>query len=72
MDEGQLVQFDTLHTMQVNGCLAFNENDLFGTYKETDDGGTFEWMTYNEYGKNVDKCREVLKNIGKFWRDDAD
>ena len=56
--------------------IAFKDNPLFGTYRapETEENivkdqeeakGSFEWMTYGEYGELVDRCRTVLKDIGK-------
>jgi len=55
--------------------IAFRDNPLFGTYKapvveenvvkdQKDVQGTFEWMTFGEYGEMVDRCRTVLKDIG--------
>jgi len=64
LDEGELVKFDTLHSMQVNACIAFGDNDLFGTYAEKEEGGEFEWMSFQEWGTSIHKCREVLKDIG--------
>jgi len=54
--------------------IAFRDNPLFGTYKAPEkeenilkdqkDQGTFEWMTYGEYGEMVARCRTVLNDIG--------
>jgi len=58
--------------MQKNACIAFSDNNVFGTYVSTDDGdgeeeklgGEYEWMTFEEYGEKVDTCRTLLKDIG--------
>mmetsp|Transcript_25308 Transcript_25308/g.36722 ORF Transcript_25308/g.36722 Transcript_25308/m.36722 type:complete len:722 (+) Transcript_25308:354-2519(+) len=69
-DSRNLLKFDTLHEMQKNASIAFANNDIFGTYVEGahnsdgDNSGTFEWMTYKEYGEKVETCRTMLKNIG--------
>lgn len=62
VDEKGFTRFDTLHEMQVNSCLAFANKDSFGTYdKETE---RFEFITYEEYGRRVDDCRAVLRDLG--------
>lgn len=79
VDENGLLQFKTLHEMNHRASIAFRDNELFGTYvappaaeenvvkdKEDAEPGTFEWMTYGEYGELVAKCRTVLKDIGEF------
>lgn len=75
-DDHGLLQFKTLHEMNHYASVAFRDNPLFGTYKapqvdenvvEQKEGtGTFEWMTYGEYGDVVERCRTVLKDIGEF------
>ena len=74
MDENGLLQFKTLHELQKNACVAFAENELFGTFVpsspknqkqkqgEQISDGKFEWMTYKEFNKNVNRCRTVLKD----------
>jgi hypothetical protein len=68
VDEKGLTLFDTLHEMQVRSCATYAENELFGTYTEGKDGkdSSFQWMTFQEYATNVNKCRAVLKDIGTF------
>jgi len=64
-DERDLLNFKTLHELQVNASTAFAENKLFGTYAEKEGAdGKFEWMTYEEYGEKVNQCRSVLKDLG--------
>lgn len=46
MDERGLVQFDTLHNMQVRSCRAYADKDLFSTYSVSTQN--FEWMTFAE------------------------
>ena len=50
--------------MQVNSCTVYADNDLFGTFQEA--SGTFEYMKFSEYAVNVDRCRAVLKDLGKI------
>ena len=77
-DSNGLLQFKTLHEMNTYASIAFKDNELFGTYqppkmpeenvvkdKVEDKKGTFNWMTYGEYGMMIDRCRTVLKDIGK-------
>ena len=80
MNEYGLLKFDTLHEMNRNAVLAFAPNDLFGTYSNNGDdntessssstsekksGGGFEWITYEGWGRKVDVCREVLRDLGE-------
>jgi len=46
LDERGLVNFDTLHNMQVRSCRVFSEKNLFSTYSE--ESQNFEWMTFKE------------------------
>lgn len=65
-DGRDLLNFQTLHELQVNASIAFAENKLFGTYaKKEGSDETFEWMTFREYGDKVNQCRSVLKDLGK-------
>ena len=76
VDSDGLLQFTTLHEMNHFASIAFKDNPLFGTYKapeveenvvkdQVEAKGTFEWMTYGEYGEMVSRCRTVLKDLGK-------
>ena len=42
----------------------FARSNLFGTYqpKKKD----FEFMSYGDFGREVDRCRIVLRNMGGF------
>lgn len=62
IDDRQLVQFQTLHEMQVNSCEVYARNELFGTYVEADK--KFQWMTFAQFAHNVDQVRAVLKDLG--------
>ena len=64
LDQDGLVQFDTLHEMQSRACAVFENNQLFGTFSESSE--SFEYMTYGEYGRKVNQCRMVLKDLGKW------
>ena len=67
MDSNDLLQFNTLHELQKNSSEAFGSNPLFGTHNGKEEGGEFEWMTYEEWGRKVDACRTVLKDTcGEF------
>jgi hypothetical protein len=46
LDERGLVQFDTLHNMQVRSCRVYADKDLFATFSPTTQN--FEWMTFAE------------------------
>jgi hypothetical protein len=63
LDEQKLTLFDTLHEMQVRSCEIYAENDLFGSYDAKDD--CFKYITYSEFGEKVNRCRAVLKDLGK-------
>lgn len=67
MDENGGIKFKTLHELQRNSCIAYADNEIFGTYNPTigiDGKGDFQWMTYKEFDENVNKCRAVLKDLG--------
>jgi hypothetical protein len=66
LDDRGLTVFDTLHEMQVLSCEVFAPRKLFGTYSK--ESKQFEWMTYQEFGDAVNKCRAVLKDIGTFYK----
>lgn len=62
LDDRELLQFNTLHELQKNACMAFADNTVFGTFEENK--GDFEWMTYKEFGEKVDQCIFVLRDLG--------
>ena len=64
LDERGLVNFDTLHELQVNSCKTFATSELFGTYSK--DKKIFEWDTYDAFAEQVAKTRAVLRDIGKY------
>jgi hypothetical protein len=63
LDDTGLTAFETLHEIQINSCTIFPQNDLFGTYDE--EIKSFKFMTYEEWGRNVDRCRALLKDLGE-------
>lgn len=63
-DELGLLTFETLHEMQIKACDVFSQNELFGTYSE--ESKQFEWMTFKEFGENVDRIRSLLVDIGEM------
>ena len=64
LDDKGLVIFDTLHQMQYRACQVYAENDLFGTYNPNEE--KFEFESFAEFGKQVDRCRAVLKDLGEL------
>lgn len=63
LDEEGLTRFNTLHELQVNSALVFEDNELFGTYAE--ESKSYNYITYGEYDQRVSKCRSLLKESGK-------
>lgn len=55
--------FDTIVDMQEQSCKLYHDKPLFGTRV----GNAFEWMTYEEFSREVQLFRNVLKkhNITK-------
>lgn len=64
LDGVGLTKFDTLHELQLSSCAVFDSRLIFGTYFKEGDGGSFKWMTYQEFSYLVDKTRAVLRDIG--------
>mmetsp|Transcript_26192 Transcript_26192/g.38732 ORF Transcript_26192/g.38732 Transcript_26192/m.38732 type:complete len:693 (+) Transcript_26192:114-2192(+) len=65
LDEAGFTSFDTLHELRLASCKAYSEDELFGTFKQQEDGkGSYEWMTYKDFDALVGKTRTVLKNLG--------
>lgn len=62
LDENRLLNFDTLHEMQVRACQVFEPKRLFGTYSE--ESNQFEFMSFGEFGQQVDHVRALLKDLG--------
>lgn len=63
LDKWGLINFTTLHEMQINACKAFWQKDLFLNFSKKTK--KFEPMTYKEYGVEVDRTRTFLVDIGK-------
>ena len=63
LDDQGLTVFSTLHDMQVRSCAVYAENELFGSYDAS--ANNFKYITYEEFGAQVDKCRAALKDLGK-------
>jgi len=57
LDERGLVNFDTLHNMQVRSCEVFAHKNLFATFSE--ESQSFEWMTFQECKRNK-KSKELM------------
>lgn len=54
------MDFDTLVDMHMVTRQSFGDRPLFGTKKD----GTYDWMTYKQFGKEVDVCRTALSRMG--------
>ena len=52
--------FASLVDMQRRSCAAHGNRPLFGTKR----GGVYQWMTYGEFGAEVDRCRAALGALG--------
>lgn len=63
LDDEGLTIFSTIHDMQVRSCEVYADNELFGSYDEMEN--KFKYVTYAEFDSKVDKCRAVLKDLGK-------
>jgi hypothetical protein len=63
LDNEGLTVFNTLHELQEVACSVYSENELFGTFN--DSSGQFEYLTYGDFGKQVEECRALLRHLGK-------
>jgi hypothetical protein len=63
LDDQGLPAFSTLHELQETSCEVYSENDLFGTYSTNT--GKFEYLAYKDYARMVQRCRILLKELGK-------
>ena len=61
------INFDTMHDMFEKSVKVNASNHVFGTFKE--EKGVYEWMTYAELGREVQKFRNVLAHHS-FGHDD--
>ena len=58
------MDYDTLVDMHLITRQSFGDRPLFGTKQEGQDSAPFEWVTYKDFGKQVDRCRAALSNLG--------
>jgi hypothetical protein len=56
------LSFDTLHSLNAKAVKKYERNPLFGTFRND----KFEWITYGEFGRRVDMCRGLLRDVGEF------
>lgn len=63
------MDYDTLVDMHLVTRQSFGNRPLFGT-KRGGDSAPFEWLTYKDFGKQVDRCRAALAAQG-IGRGDA-
>ncbi|CAM9385783.1 unnamed protein product [Phaeothamnion confervicola] len=52
--------FDTLVDMHLVTRQSFGDRPLFGTKR----GGEWQWLSYKDFGKKVDRCRAALASLG--------
>lgn len=58
----QYMDYDTLVDMHLVTRQSFGNRPLFGTKRSNDT--PFEWLTYKDFGKAVDRCRAALAAQG--------
>jgi len=58
------VEFSTLYELQSSACSMFAQRNLFGTYQPKKQA--FEFMSYGDFAREVDRCRIVLRNMGEI------
>lgn len=58
--------YETLVDLIEGSCRKYQDRDLFGTKKH----GTWQWITYGDFGSLVDQCRSGLARVG-VGQDDA-
>lgn len=52
--------YETLVDLIQGSCRKYQDRNLFGTKKH----GTWQWITYGDFGNLVDQCRSGLKTLG--------
>lgn len=57
------MDYDTLVDMHLITRQSFGNRPLFGTRRGGKDS-PFEWLTYKDFGKQVDQCRAALARLG--------
>ena len=57
------MDYDTLVDMHLITRQSFGNRPLFGTRRGGKDSA-FEWLTYKDFGKQVDQCRAALAGLG--------
>lgn len=57
------MDYETLVDMHLITRQSFGNRPLFGT-KRGDKDSPFEWLTYKDFGKQVDQCRAALAGLG--------
>lgn len=62
------MDYDTLVDMHLITRQSFGNRPLFGTKRGgagvDKDSAPFEWVTYKDFGKQVDRCRAALAGMG--------
>ena len=56
----QFLQFTNLVELQIKSCEKFQERPCFGSRSEK--GDKYDWITYQEFGRRVQKFRNVLSH----------
>lgn len=66
----QYMEYDTLVDMHLVTRQSFGNRPLFGSKRGSGPNTAFEWLTYKDFGKQVDRCRAALAAQG-IGRGDA-
>ena len=68
--DAHLIDFSTLHELQKSACRRFSSNPLFGTFNPAIQD--FQYLSYGDFDKEVNRCRSVLRSIGKLIQNNED
>jgi long-subunit acyl-CoA synthetase (AMP-forming) len=59
--------FNTLSELQSKACTLYESNPMLGT--KSIDNKSFEWLTYGDFGRKVEKFRGVLRDLNVGYGD---
>ena len=65
ISSAQITEFENLCELQAKACETFSDRPCFGSRSEK--GDKYDWISYKEFGRRVEKFRNVLSHhkIGK-------
>lgn len=58
------MDYETLVDLHLVTRQSFGRRPLFGTKRGSGSKADFEWLTYRDFGKQVDRCRAALVSRG--------